>query len=160
MFSPTLALGSFAVTAAIVAGGALYMHHKGYTEGVAEVQAKWDTDINARAVDAAKRTAEIAQDFEATKRAKDATIATITSRLNDTLSKLRIARTATRLSSVAAANCAGATGAELSGPDAAFLAGFAARAERQRADLAACYEEVNAVRQRFSAGNAAVSAAP
>lgn len=45
----------------------------------------------------------------------------------------------------ATATCAGATGAELSRPDAAFLIGEAARADRQRAALAACYGAYDAV---------------
>lgn len=45
------------------------------------------------------------------------------------------------------ATCAGATGAELSRPDAGFLIGEAARADRQRAALAACYGAYDAVSQ-------------
>jgi|GEM_PF-773768 len=44
------------------------------------------------------------------------------------------------VSQVARADCAGGTGAELSGEDAAFLAGEAARADLLRAALATCYE--------------------
>lgn len=39
-----------------------------------------------------------------------------------------------------APSCEGATGAELSRPDAVFLSGEAARADEQRAALAACYQ--------------------
>ena len=42
--------------------------------------------------------------------------------------------------------CAGATGAELSGPDARFLAGEAARADEIRAGLAACYSVIDALK--------------
>lgn len=45
-------------------------------------------------------------------------------------------------------SCAGATGAELSGPDARFLVGEAARADRLRAALAACYEYADTVTAR------------
>lgn len=41
--------------------------------------------------------------------------------------------------------CAGTTGAELSGPDAGFLAIEAARADTLRAALGACYKHVDAV---------------
>ncbi len=43
-------------------------------------------------------------------------------------------------------SCAGATGAELSRPDAEFLIGESARADRQRAALAACYGAYDALR--------------
>lgn len=43
-------------------------------------------------------------------------------------------------------DCAGATGAELSGPDARFLASEAARADELRAGLGACYAYVDAVK--------------
>ena len=40
--------------------------------------------------------------------------------------------------------CAGATGAELSGPDAVFLVGLAARADELRAELGACQQREHA----------------
>jgi len=46
----------------------------------------------------------------------------------------------------ATATCAGATGAELSRPDATFLIGLAQRADEQRAALAACYGAYDSVR--------------
>lgn len=42
-------------------------------------------------------------------------------------------------------DCAGGTGAELSGADARFLAGEAARADEVRAGLQACYEHIDAM---------------
>jgi hypothetical protein len=45
------------------------------------------------------------------------------------------------------ADCAGATGAELSGPDAEFLAREAARADEQRAGLDACYAYADTLRR-------------
>lgn len=46
----------------------------------------------------------------------------------------------------ARAGCTGGTGAELSRPDAGFLAGEAARADDIRAGLVACYEVMDSVR--------------
>lgn len=46
----------------------------------------------------------------------------------------------------AATACAGATGAELSRPDATVLVGFAQRADEQRAALAACYGAYDALK--------------
>lgn len=45
-----------------------------------------------------------------------------------------------------ATGCKGATGAELSGPDARFLVRLAARADQHRAALASCYEYADSVR--------------
>lgn len=45
------------------------------------------------------------------------------------------------------ADCAGASGAELSGADAEFLAREAARADEQRAGLDACYAWADAIRR-------------
>lgn len=42
--------------------------------------------------------------------------------------------------------CSGGTGAELSGPDAEFLAGEAARADEVRAGLVACYGFLDALK--------------
>lgn len=42
--------------------------------------------------------------------------------------------------------CTGATGAELSRPDAGFLAGEAARADRQRNALEACYAQYDSLK--------------
>lgn len=47
----------------------------------------------------------------------------------------------------AAPACEGSTGAELSRPDAEFLIGEAARADRQRTALGACYQAYDAVRE-------------
>jgi hypothetical protein len=44
--------------------------------------------------------------------------------------------------------CAGATGAELSRPDAGFLAGEAARADECRAGLDACYTVIDAMNKK------------
>lgn len=52
-----------------------------------------------------------------------------------------------RMPEAAAAACKGATGAELSGPDAGFLAGYAAEAARVAAELAECQGWVDEVKK-------------
>lgn len=52
--------------------------------------------------------------------------------------------------SAAAGTCAGATGAQLSGEDAAFLAREAARADELRAELGACQQRERAIREHLS----------
>jgi len=50
-------------------------------------------------------------------------------------------------SQTAAANCKGATGSDLSRPDAEFLIGEAARADKQREALIACYHYADAIQE-------------
>ena len=76
-------------------------------------------------------------------RAKDKQIRAINSRLSSTLEQLR--QRPERLPDPPAA-CEGTTGAELSRPDADFLAREAARADRLRQALAACYQQYDEVR--------------
>lgn len=76
-------------------------------------------------------------------RAKDKQIRAINSRLSSTLEQLR--QRPERLPEPAPA-CKGTTGAELSRPDADFLAREAARADRLRQALAACYQQYEDVR--------------
>jgi hypothetical protein len=52
-----------------------------------------------------------------------------------------------RVPAAATPACDGASGAQLSRPDAGFLTGEAARADQLRADLDACYGWVEAVRK-------------
>lgn len=77
-------------------------------------------------------------------------IATINARLSAALASLRSRperpATAGQLSS-AAADCKGATGAELYRSDGEFLARIAARADEQRAALAACYQQYDEARE-------------
>lgn len=76
-------------------------------------------------------------------------IATINARLSAALASLRSRperpATAGQLSS-AATYCKGATGAELYRGDGEFLARIAARADEQRAALAACYQQYDDAR--------------
>lgn len=69
---------------------------------------------------------------------------TINARLADDLVRLR--DRAARMPRAAETDCKGASGAELSGPDAGFLVGEAARADELRAALAACYRYDDGIR--------------
>ena len=73
---------------------------------------------------------------EALEDVKNAEIARITRAHDDLLRQLR--ERSDRMPEAAAAACKGATGAELSGPDAGFLAGEAAEGARIAAELAEC----------------------
>lgn len=74
---------------------------------------------------------------------KDEKIASISARLVAALVELR-KRPERRPIDTAA--CQGATGSELSGPDAGFLEGEAARADTLRTELKACYDRYDSLR--------------
>jgi len=86
----------------------------------------------------------------ATEQGKQNEIATINARLSAALASLRNRperpASAGQLSS-ASADCKGATGAELYRGDGEFLARIAARADEQRAALAACYQQYDDARE-------------
>lgn len=89
----------------------------------------------------------------ATEQGKQNEIATINARLSAALASLRNRperpSTAGKLSS-AAADCKGATGAELYREDAAVALGIARDADIQRAALAACYQQYDDAREMKS----------
>lgn len=90
------------------------------------------------------RTGERRQEASAKiTKAKDEKIASITARLVTALGELRERPERRPLDTAA---CKGATGAELSGPDAGFLEGEAARAETLRTELGACYDKYDSLR--------------
>lgn len=73
--------------------------------------------------------------------------AAINNRLRSDLASLRNRpERAGNLSTTARSSCTGATGAELSRPDAEFLVGESARADTIRAGLVACYQVIDATR--------------
>lgn len=97
-----------------------------------------------RAVAIAKQTEEARAAEKATARTtfrlqevRDADSIRINDRLADALQRLRV-RPSERVPESAAPASAGATGRELSGPDAEFLERLAARADRLRSDLQTC----------------------
>lgn len=73
-------------------------------------------------------------------------LAVINSTLRDDLDRLRKRPPRIiRVPGAAATDCEGATGADLSAPDAEFLTRLAARADTLRAALIACYEYADTV---------------
>ena len=107
-------------------------------------QGQWDADNLTKAE---KRAAEVAQadaDLQAKndqihKQAQEHAdeVRAINTRLADALERLR--KRPERMPESSRSACAGATGAELSGPDAGFLSREAARAEGIRSALKECY---------------------
>lgn len=117
----------------------------GFTSGWQVRSWKADADDRARAEQMLEATQEArrmeqarAARVQETQDAKEAELRRISARLADALERLR--NRPDRLPEPARAVCQGATGAELSGRDAAFLSRLAARADDLRAALAACQD--------------------
>lgn len=127
---------------AALAGWGWWNSHQLRAERAAAAQARAEATQEARRFEQAHaaRVQEI-QD------AKDADLRRIGGRLAAALDRLRDRpKRPADMPEAGRAACAGATGAELSGPDAAFLAGEAARADTLRAELGACQERERAGR--------------
>ena len=96
----------------------------------------------AAAFDASEQAREVERLASKTRQgiedAKNAEIRKVRARLDDALERLR--NRPDRLPEASRPACEGATGAELSGRDAAFLERLAARAEAIRAELKACQD--------------------
>ena len=130
-------------------GSAGWIYKTGRSNGAASVQTKWDADKQRVIAEQTKRAAAVEKtenDLRAAMATKEKEsnekLSAIDARLRSTVASLRIARKPRPASgsvSAPARDCAGATGAELSDSDGAFLARESARADRAREALAACY---------------------
>jgi len=108
----------------------------GFGVGTRLKQGEWDADVLAREQAAKiKAKAQAKETAEQRKQHADE-IRTINARLADALERLR--KRPERMPEPARAACQGATGAELSGPDAGVLVRLAARADELRAALGEC----------------------
>lgn len=144
-------LVGYLISAGVLVAGLLtaytYVHHEGYEEGINDEKTSWNASEQARLHDDIRRSDNLAADVEAIRKEKDDEIASINTKYLAQLDGLR-QRPDTRVSATdtARTRCTGATGRELSRPDATFLAGLAARADTQRTALAACYQEIDKIR--------------
>jgi len=129
--------------------------------GAADVQAKWDAEkvVQSDALKKADQQVKDAQDAltKGLKEAKDENdkqIAAIAADRDDALKRLRNRPnrrpTATAAGAGTSGVCAGASGAELSKEDAAFLVGEAARADSVVAELNMCNSKYDAVADALS----------
>jgi hypothetical protein len=87
---------------------------------------------------------KMAAEVAASRMEKDEALRTVNARLADALVRLR--KRPERMPEPARQACEGATGGELSGPDAEVLSRIAAEADGQRAALSECYSWVDAVK--------------
>lgn len=131
--------------AALVA--ALVLTHVGsYVLGSHRNNIEWERKVAIKKSEAKLRTDVLKQDITTLREKKNEQIRAVESQLATVLERLR-ERSSVRMSEATAANCQGATGAELSKPDAGFLAREAARADRLQAALAECYATEDRLRQ-------------
>jgi len=123
--------------------GALACLTGGFLAGQRWVQAEWDEQIaqEAQAELAAEQSArekehQDAVDQQAREDLKAQELRTVSARLADALERLR--KRPDRMPDATTEACQGASGAQLSGPDAGFLEREAARANELRAALREC----------------------
>lgn len=135
-------IGAVVLVVASVAGWGWLRHHI-EQQGAAACEAKAAQADAQRARQEADNAAEAQrlQQLQADRRqeiedAKDRQLRAVSAQLADALVQLR--NRPERLPEASRAACSGATGAELSGPDAGFLVREAARADELRAALDAC----------------------
>ena len=118
-----------------------------------EVSLAREQEYTSNLLRARKSEQELADQAVKTRKIHDDKIKTVNARLAAALVSLRN-RPEQRLASDGPAatdssTAAGATGSQLSGPDARFLIGEASRADRLRSALEQCYADYESVRARL-----------
>jgi hypothetical protein len=133
---------NFYVVIAVVVGLAI-SHGTAYLKGANDKDGEYQLAIKDEQI-AAFEIAAVNQE-KANERANrlEESRRGIQSRLDVALERLR--HRPDRMPDAARPNCQGATGVELSRPDAEFLEREAARADRIRAALGTCYEHVDSL---------------
>jgi uncharacterized protein HemX len=128
-----------ALIGALCLGVGIHERHKGYEQAQLEfAAARAEQEHEARMFEQARATKlQEIDDVKATE------LRSITARADALASELR-SRPYDRVPSASQASCSGGSGAELSGRDAQFLVGLAARADSLRAELGACQERERA----------------
>lgn len=130
------------VVALLAGSGMVGSYFKGrHDEHASHIEQVLEDTREARRFEQA-RSARIQE----TQNAQAAEVRRISTHLADALERLR--NRPDRLPEPARAACKGATGAELSGRDAAILERLAARADAIRAELAACQDREHSVSVR------------
>ena len=131
------------MTPYLIAGAALISAAAGFYGGWAIKQGQWDAATVAAQQES--KTQREQQDAAIAKQnqAHADQVRSVNRKLADALERLR--NRPERASEPARAACEGGTGAELSGPDAAFLEREAARADELRSAVSACYAWIDQV---------------
>ena len=156
----TLAVATTAFSISL-AGTAWFAHSKGVQSGMSKVQNQWDAEVAAMALAqaaelerAVAKTAELQAQVEQIRRRHRNEVNRIVrehSALVDSLRDRPEARADSGGVPGPADPGAGCTGAGLAGPDARFLAGYAADAARLQSALRACQRAYDEVRESINA---------
>lgn len=115
----------------------------GYFKGRSDEAAHWQIEVAKQAEAAKKREDQLQKEADENSSKFNAEKDAINARLANALERLR--KRPERLPEAAEPSCQGATGRELSAPDAGFLEREAARADQLRAGLAACYQHLDSL---------------
>jgi len=108
----------------------------GYIKGRADANASWELQVAEKEREAHAKERQLQEEANAIQNKLQADNARIADQLANALERLR--NRPERLPDATLTTCKGATGAELSRPDAGFLEREAARADRLRSALEAC----------------------
>ena len=135
---------------ALIGYAGWYGYNWVYDRGAAHVQAQWDAQtlaaVKKAQQDAAKLQAQIDQQLGE----KNARISDINRHLSDALSQLRERPARPDHLSQSTGDSVGCTGASLYRPDAEFLIGESARADRLRVQLSACQAAYDSIRGQIN----------
>ena len=137
-------MNPWVIVAALVT--AIALGAGGYAKGRTDANAKWQIEIAKQAEAGRQKEQQLQEETNAIVSNLNVEKDAINARLNDALERLR--QRPERLPEPARVTCEGATGSELSGPDAGFLEREAARADQLRAALQAAYEYIDALERK------------
>lgn len=149
-----LILGGIVLILGILFGTHKVIVYRAVGKAVAETKATMSAEYTKKLLEASELARErervMVESADRLRKDKDAQIASLNGRLGSALDGLRQRPqrpAASPESPPAACSCAGATGAELSREDGAFLVREAARADSLRAALSQCYRQYDEVRK-------------
>ncbi|OOV05756.1 hypothetical protein [Rhodoferax fermentans] len=166
LLNPRLWIGL--VIAAALSYGLYWWHHDGYLGGKSEVQALWDADKAQVVMQSLEKRRQVSHESgvlqtqaDAILKDKDEKIRLLNSAVSAVLASLRNRPARpnesgtglpTDASTGTSASC---TGAQLYRPDAEFLIGESARADKLRLDLGQCQAQYNEYREAVNQHDAA-----
>lgn len=140
----------------------LYVYEKGRSEGESKIQANWDKANAKTADDALRKSYEIQAAIKKFGDEGEAREKALIAERDSFKQRLLSSRPVNRLPTTAPAQCGpdgskdeGATGAQLAGPDAVFLDGYATDAGLLASKLQSCINEYNAARAKVNEANEA-----
>lgn len=141
MFRIELLLGAGIAFLGVAIGAYFYGHHAGIQSIKADMAVKiQQAEQKARKEEQAKQ-----ETVNATLQTQADNLASINARQSRELERLRKRPSRRHMSKTTKTNCSGATGANLSRPDAEFLTREATRADTLREALKACYSYADTV---------------